>query len=147
VELEYQELLRRYKNKTSRFEEIRSKEMEAKISQKLETERKGERFSLIEPAEYPLLPIKPNRKIILFLGFLLAIVCGVGLAIVLEMLDSSIHDEAAILSVVGVAPLVTVPYLEDDHDTDVRTSTKKMAVVAGTTIFVIGLVVVLAKSG
>ena len=142
VELEYQELLRRYKNKTTRYEDIRSKEMEAKISQKLETERKGERFSLIEPAEYPLLPIKPNRKIILFLGFLLGIACGVGLAMVLEMLDDSIHNEAGILSVVGVAPLVTVPYLEDANDAVARNSTTIMAALAGTTIFVIGLVVV-----
>ena len=148
VELEYQDLLRRYKSKTSRYEEIKSKEMEAKISQKLESERKGERFSLIEPAEYPLQPIKPNRKIILFLGLLLAMASGVGVALLLEMLDSSIHNEATVLSVVGVAPLVTIPYLEDANDAVARTSTTKIVSIAGT-VFVLSLlvVIVVARSG
>ena len=42
--------------------------MEAEISQKLETENKGERFSLVDPPTLPEEPFKPNRPVVAFPG-------------------------------------------------------------------------------
>jgi hypothetical protein len=86
--------------------------MEAQISQQLEVEKKGERFTLIDPPQEPLEPVSPNRIAILFLGMVLAIAGGFGSVALAEMLDSSINNEKTITSILGVAPLANIPYLE-----------------------------------
>lgn len=45
-----------------KYEEIRAKQMSARISENLEQENKAERFALLEPPLMPEKPIKPNRK-------------------------------------------------------------------------------------
>src|SRR5262249_34552084 len=49
VEQEYRELLRDYDNTRLKYQELRSKQAEAKTAQNLESDRKGERFTLIDP--------------------------------------------------------------------------------------------------
>ena len=45
----FRELSRDYDNARLKYQEIRAKQMEAQTAQNLETDRKGERFTLIEP--------------------------------------------------------------------------------------------------
>ena len=42
--------------------------MEAQLAQNLETNRKGERFTLIEPPLPPEEPVSPNRLAVLIIG-------------------------------------------------------------------------------
>ena len=49
IEKQYRELSRDYENARAKYQEIRAKQMEAQTAQNLETDRKGERFTLIEP--------------------------------------------------------------------------------------------------
>ena len=68
VEKEYRELSRDYDNARVKYAEIRSKMVEAKTAQDLESDRKGERFTLIEPPLPPEEPVSPNRRLILVFG-------------------------------------------------------------------------------
>jgi len=61
VEREYVNLKRDYENSQMRYRELKAKQMEAEVGQQLEKERKGERFSLIDP---PQLPEKPSSPIV-----------------------------------------------------------------------------------
>ena len=62
-----------------KYQEILSKQTEAQVSQNLETERKGERFTMIEPPQPPEKPMSPNRMLILaIVALLLALALGVG---------------------------------------------------------------------
>ncbi len=56
VEKEYQDLSRDYDNARARYQEIRAKQSSARVAQSLETDRQGERFTLIDP---PLPPEEP----------------------------------------------------------------------------------------
>jgi polysaccharide biosynthesis transport protein len=78
VERDYRTLVRDSENARVKYQEVRNKQMEAEVSQNLETERKGERFTLIEPPLPPEQPISPKRGLILFMGLLLSL--GLGLA-------------------------------------------------------------------
>jgi len=53
VEREYVNLKRDYENSQMRYRELKAKQMEAEVGQQLEKERKGERFSLIDPPQLP----------------------------------------------------------------------------------------------
>ncbi len=112
VEKEYTDLVQELDNSNLRYREVSAREMEAQISQQLEVERKGERFTLIDPPQEPLEPISPNRIAILFLGLVFALASGFGSVFLVEMLGSTINNEKTIAAILGVGPLISIPYLE-----------------------------------
>jgi protein tyrosine kinase modulator len=110
-EREYLALRRDYDNAYSKYRDVKSKQLEAQLAEALETERKGERFSLIEPPQMPNAPIRPNRMAILFIGFIFAGAAGVGNVFLAEALDESVYGSRGLASVVGQAPLVVIPVI------------------------------------
>lgn len=116
VEKDYMDLVQELNNTNHRYQEVSAREMEAQISQQLEIEKKGERFTLIDPPQEPLEPVSPNRIAILFLGMVLAIAGGLGSVALAEMMDSTIHSEKTITMLLGVEPLATIPYLESRQE-------------------------------
>ena len=142
VESRYRELLRDLNNATTKYQEIRAKQTQAEIGQQLEEERKGERFTLIDPAALPEEPISPNRPAIVFLSLVFAIGGGVGLAAVGESLDSSVRGAKAVTAVLGVAPLATIPFRETKQDR--RRNTRRKVLVASAVVSGIVIVLLLA---
>lgn len=125
VEQEYRALLRDYQSSTKRYQEIQAKQMEAEIGQELEKERKGERFTLIDPAQFPEAPFKPNRPAIVFLGFVLSLGGGIGYVFLMESIDSSIRGAKGVLATLGTAPLAIIPYMENANDLARRAQFRK----------------------
>ena len=76
VEKLYLELSREYQSSLLRFRDIKARQMDAEIGQQMEKESKGESFILIDPAQYPERPVKPNRMAIIFLAFFFSIAIG-----------------------------------------------------------------------
>ena len=76
VEKEYQRLQRDYQNTYTKYQEIRAKQMSAELAKNLESEQKGERFTLIQPPELPIQPVSPNRVALVLLGAILAVGAG-----------------------------------------------------------------------
>ncbi len=60
VEREYLDLNRDHENSIRRYQEVKAKLMEAEVAQQMEKDSKGERFSLIDPAQLPEKPFSPN---------------------------------------------------------------------------------------
>ncbi len=112
VERDYMALMRELDSTQLKYREIRQKQMEAQLAQSLETERKGERFSLIDPAVAPDEPTSPNRKLILLMGLVLALALSAGLAFLLETVDRSIRSRNDIASLLTVPPLAVIPWFE-----------------------------------
>ncbi len=109
VEKEYRELARDYENAQLKYQEIRAKQMEAQTAQNLETDRKGERFTLIEPPMVPEKPVSPNRGALLLLGMLMSLLAAAALVWLLERLDSTVRGRKDLLQLLGVPPLAVVP--------------------------------------
>jgi polysaccharide biosynthesis transport protein len=140
VEKEYSDLVQELDNTNLRYREVGAREMEAQISQQLELERKGERFTLIDPPQEPLEPISPNRGAILFLGFVFAIASGLGSVFFAEMLGSTINNEKTITAILGVPPLLSIPYLESREESE--TYAKRRFIILGVTLLVIVVAVI-----
>jgi polysaccharide chain length determinant protein (PEP-CTERM system associated) len=94
-----------------KFEEFRSKRMNAKIAENLESENKSGRFSVLEPPLFPEKPFKPDRVKIILLGFLLSLAAAVGVVIALEAIDKRIHGAEALAHILGCRPLAVIPYI------------------------------------
>jgi polysaccharide biosynthesis transport protein len=83
--------------------------MEAQLAESLEADRKGERFSLIEPPLIPEAPASPNRLAIFVLGTLLSIALAAALIGIAESLDSSIRGRRDVLDLLQAPPLALIP--------------------------------------
>ena len=136
VEREYRELTRDYDNAITKYREVKAKQQQAELAESLERERKGERFTLIEPPQLPEKPDKPNRLAILFLGFVFSIAGGIGTVAVAESLNDSIKSADGLVSVIGVPPLVVIPYIENVAD-QAKKQTMRLGIVA--TVIVLGI--------
>jgi succinoglycan biosynthesis transport protein ExoP len=116
IEQDYIDLIRDRDNSATKYNEIRSKLMEAKVSEGLESQHKGEKFSLIDPPAFPEKPESPNRGLIAVLGMVLAVFGGVGAGAVTETMDRSIRSPESISRVTRVAPLALIPYIMEEKE-------------------------------
>jgi uncharacterized protein involved in exopolysaccharide biosynthesis len=116
VEREYLDLGRDHENSVLRYREIKAKLMEAEVAQELEKGAKAERFSLIDPPQYPEKPRSPNRPAILLVGFVAALGGGVGYGGVLEGLDGSVKNARQLARTLPTPLLTVIPYISNDAD-------------------------------
>lgn len=115
VEREYSAMMRELEGEQTKFAEVRQKLMDAQLSQSLETEQRGERFTLIEPPTEPGEPIRPNRPAIFGIGFVLALAAAVAMMVLLELLDARVRGTRQVAQLLGVQPLAIIPWVADDE--------------------------------
>jgi polysaccharide biosynthesis transport protein len=111
VEKQYRDLSRDYDNARLKYAEIRSKQQEAKTAQDLEADRKGERFTLIDPPLVAEEPVSPNRPLILAIGIVLSLGITYGVLRLLESQDSTIRGRQDLVNLTGIPPLALVPHI------------------------------------
>ncbi len=116
VERIYRNLSRDYEGAVVQYQKIKAKQRAAQVSHELELEQKAQRFTLLEPPVLPINPASPDRKAILFLGFVFSIVAALGFAALRESLDKSIQGRVGIIRVLHQEPLGVIPYIENDGD-------------------------------
>jgi uncharacterized protein involved in exopolysaccharide biosynthesis len=116
VEREYHDLTRDLDNARLRYQEIRTKQGEARVAQSLESDRQGERFTLIDPPLPPEEPVSPNRPLIAIAGLILSLALAAAVAMLREVLDTTIRSRDELLQLVGVAPLALIPRIETQAD-------------------------------
>jgi polysaccharide biosynthesis transport protein len=116
VERQYREMARDLESAQFKYQEILSKQTEAQVSQNLETERKGEKFTLIEPPQPPEKPISPNRKLIVVVGLVLSLALGFGAIVAQESLDTSVRGPVDIRQLLQVPALASIPIIVTEAD-------------------------------
>jgi len=133
-------LMRDHQNAQRKYEEIRTKQMSARISENLEQENKAERFVLLEPPLMPEKPVKPNRKKVAALAVFLALAGSAGLVMLLESLSQRVRGVDALASVLGRRVLATIPYIPTQAEL-ARQRTWKLRGLAGASLLVLTLLV------
>jgi uncharacterized protein involved in exopolysaccharide biosynthesis len=144
MEPAYLDLSRSREESVRKHQEIMSRLLEAEVSQELEIQHKGERFSLIDPPELPEKPEKPNRPVIMVLGLILAIAGGIGSGAVLEQLDRSIRGGEHLSRLAGLPPLALIPYVPNQDDLQRLVRRRVRVAVAGAGVVLLLIVSVLA---
>jgi polysaccharide biosynthesis transport protein len=111
VERQFREMSRDLESAQLKYQEILSKQTEVQVSENLESERKGEKFTLIEPPQPPEKPISPNRPLVVAVGLLLALAAGVGAVILRESTDASVRGPSDIRQMLEVPALASIPII------------------------------------
>src|SRR5262245_6186748 len=130
VEREYLDLARDRENSVVRYRELKAKLMEADIAQEMEKERKSERFSLIDPPQYPEKPRTPNRPAILLIGLALGVMGGAAYAGVAEGRDGSVRNARDLTRISPLPLLSVIPYIENGAEHG-RTRRRRVQLIAG----------------
>ena len=125
VKRAYDDLTRDYENKRAKYQELRAKQLEADVAQNLESESKADSFTLIEPPREPVTPVKPNRPMLAIFGLMLSGGVGMGLALLLEMLDPSVRGINNISRIVGAEPLAVIPAMLTTDDIEKKYAARK----------------------
>jgi hypothetical protein len=99
-----------------KYQEILSKQTEVQVSGNLESERKGERFTMIEPPLKPERPISPNRTLIVIAGLLFSLAVGAGAAAAHESFDASVRGAGDIRALLQVPALASIPIIVTNQD-------------------------------
>lgn len=116
VEREYRELTRDYENAVDKYNEIKNKQSLAEVNLSLETQQKGETFSVYKNAGYPSKPIRPNRPLIFIVAIALALAGSVGIVVVAEGLDTTMRGRRDVQEIWNAPPLAVVPYVYNPAD-------------------------------
>ena len=131
IEPNYLMLTRDRDTSGQKYQDIRSRLLEAKVSEGLEVQRKGERFSLIDPPSLPEKPDKPNRSAIVLLGCILALAGGLGSGVASEALDHSIRTPEQLAQLTQVFPLAVIPFMPNEQDLSLALKRRRVIQSAG----------------
>jgi polysaccharide chain length determinant protein (PEP-CTERM system associated) len=135
-------LMRDHDGAKRKYEEIHAKQMTAQVAENLEGDQKAERFSLLEPPLTPDRPIKPDRKKMIALGFVLAGVAAAGLVMLLETLHGTVRGADAVAAITGHRPLVLVPYITIAQESAQRRKLLLRLLGAAVALFLVALLAV-----
>jgi uncharacterized protein involved in exopolysaccharide biosynthesis len=128
-----------------RYRELRGLGSEAELGQALETGQSGERLTIVESARIPSSPISPNRVSLSFLGIVLAIAAGLGVAALTDATDTKVRGRQDVQKLLGTLPIGIIPYVENPSDTASRI--KVNIGIASLTILAIAIVANAVISG
>ena len=107
--IELTKVTRTYDITLRKYQDLLAKGLESQLSENLEKKQKGEQFQVIDPANLPLAPAKPNRPFILFGGLIVGILGGLAAAFLWDLLDRSFKSSDDLAGFVDLPILATIP--------------------------------------
>jgi uncharacterized protein involved in exopolysaccharide biosynthesis len=137
IEKEYLTITGDYENARRKHTELMNKYMEAKLAQGMEESQRGERFTIVDPAEYPEKPYKPKRAAILIISLIMSLGAGLGFVSLLEALDTSVKDVEQLNIIAGLPVLSEISLIISPEESKARR--RKLIVITLAVIAVVAL--------
>ncbi len=119
---------------TKQYEDLKSKLAQAKLSQSLESGQRGSQFVVIDPANYPLSPAKPNKLLVILAGMVMSLVTGVCVAAGVDLLNQKIWTQTELEQLFDVQVLAEIPEIITDADVSLARK-KRLAYAALSFVF------------
>lgn len=108
-EQELSVLLRDYENTNKQYQMLLANKESAKITEHLEKRQKGEQFRILDPANLPIKPVKPNPVKVFFGGIFAGLVLGGGTVWWLDFRNLPFRRPEEVEAVVGLPMLASIP--------------------------------------
>lgn len=102
-------LVRDYDNMQSNYQTLLDKRLNAHVAENLEKRQQGEQIRVLDPANLPQKPEKPNPLLIMLLGMIGGGGLGVGLALGIDQLNPTFKRREEVEILPGINVLATIP--------------------------------------
>jgi polysaccharide chain length determinant protein (PEP-CTERM system associated) len=132
-------LTREYEQLYASYQDYSARLQQAGVQADLERRQLGEKFGILEPAEVATEPSSPNRILLLSLGAFFGLALGLGVGLLAEFTDSSLHTTSELQGSLGIPVLVSVPriMLESDRVARSRRILRETIAAVGVVLFVL----------
>ena len=107
-------LMRDYDLLRANYQSLLDKKIQSQMAENLERKQQGEQFKVLDPAQMPERPIRPDRNRVLLIGAALGIMLGLGLAWFRETWNQKFHTEAEVEQTLGIPVIAVIPNLKED---------------------------------
>lgn len=102
-------LVRDYDNMQKNYQALLDKQLNARVAENLEKRQQGEQIRVLDPANLPQKPEKPNRLLIMLLGLIGGSGLGVALALGIDQLNPTFKRREEVEVLPGIHVLATIP--------------------------------------
>jgi polysaccharide chain length determinant protein (PEP-CTERM system associated) len=116
IEAELTRLNRDYEVNRAQHQQLLQRLESARLSEEAEASTENVKFRIIEPAALPLIPIAPNRGLLMTAALLIALGAGVALAVALGQLKPVFLSRAMLKDITGLPVLGTISLLAPKVD-------------------------------
>lgn len=113
MEQRFTNLRRDYDISLKNYQDLLAKKLSARLAENLEKRQKGERFKVLDSANLPESPIKPNKPFIVLIGFLTGLGAGCALVYAFEFVNPSFRNKEDVEEVLGAPVLAVIPIFLD----------------------------------
>jgi len=108
-------LTRDYETSQKNYQSLLEKKLNAKISENLEKRQKGEQFRVLDSANLPEKPYKPDRLRIILFGIFLSGGVGVGSIFLREQMNPSFKKPEDLSGVIDLPVLAIIPTMPKNN--------------------------------
>jgi polysaccharide chain length determinant protein (PEP-CTERM system associated) len=119
-EQEIAALVRDYEISKAHYSQLLDKQLSAETATQLEIRQKGEKFTVLDPAQPAEKPSSPNRPLINTGGALAGLGLGLLLAVMTEFLGVSITAPEQVTEATGLTVLEVIPMIQTHADVRLR---------------------------
>jgi len=109
-------LMRDYDTIRNHYNQLQAKKLDAAMAGEMETHEAGERFEVLDPAVLPDGPAGPRRGVMIVGGLFFGLLCGVGVAFLVEVSDESVRHEREAAQIFGKPVLAGIPKITSDKE-------------------------------
>jgi succinoglycan biosynthesis transport protein ExoP len=111
----WEELTRDLQNARDTYNGLLNKLQQARLGSQVNVKQAGQTFQVLDPADLPKTPVRPNRAKIILVGLVLGLAAGGGGAYLAEMLDQSIRTVEQLKAAYNLPVLGAIPDLAQDE--------------------------------
>lgn len=143
VEQQFSELNRDYLTSKANYESLLQKKNSSGMAAEMERHAKGEQFRILDPANFPEKPFKPDMLQLNLMGLVGGIVIGCGLGMLFEFKDPSLHTDKDVAFLIPVKVLGTMPVIMTPSTFAAEKKKKRMGYAFGATaaLLAVGVIV------